>query len=101
MKSSIDLLAPKTKQLLARLYETEYYPALVNLLVIERDQLAKDHVGVTDLLQICNLSGQTISLKKLVTTLKEINKTTQKKGWYLGTIPQVPKYQLCWPIEQI
>lgn len=80
MKSSIELLTSKDRQLLARFYETEYLEALKHLLVIERDQLAKDHVGVTDLLQICNLSGQTISLKKLVTTLKEIHKTTVKKG---------------------
>lgn len=80
MKSSIDLLASKDKQLLARLYETEYFPALKNLLVIERDQLAKDHVNETDMMQIRHLSGQASALKKLVITLKEINKTTQKKG---------------------
>ena len=80
MKSTIYLLTQKDRQLLASFYETEYYPALKSLLVIERDQLAQDHVNEVDLMQIRHLSGQASALKKLVTTLKEINKTTQKKG---------------------
>lgn len=74
MKSPVDQLSYKEKQLLSQFYETDTYKALRHLIDMERLELAKSHVGQTDILQVRYLSGQTESLKKLVGTLQFISK---------------------------
>jgi hypothetical protein len=79
MKSSIELLPKKARTTLAHFYGTEAHDALRQLIDIERLELAKDHVDQTDILQVRFLSGQTYSLKKLIKTLEEIYKRSDKE----------------------
>lgn len=78
MKSAIDKLGYKDKQLLSQFFEGETYKALRNLIDIERVLLAQDHVGQKDMLEVRYLSGQDQGLKRLVGTLKYIHQESLK-----------------------
>lgn len=80
MKSAADKLSLKEKKALALWYDSESYKALKHLIKIERELLAQDHVGQRDILEVCDLTGQTKSLKKLVRQLEVIYKAYQDKG---------------------
>lgn len=80
MKSTLEQLTAAERKALAHLYETDGYMALRKLIDIERLELAKSHVDQIDILQIRYLSGQTSSLKKLVGTLQENFKASNKKS---------------------
>jgi hypothetical protein len=78
MKSALDQLTYKEKQLLNTFYGTEQYKALRKLIDIERLELAKDHVDERDILQIRFLSGQVQGLKRLVGGLKTLHTQSVK-----------------------
>lgn len=78
MKSTVSLLTPKEREALALFYDTAAYKALHKLIDTERLELAKDHVDQSDILQIRYLSGGASSLKKLILTLEDIYKQSQK-----------------------
>jgi hypothetical protein len=71
MKSTLEQLSKNERDALARFYETDGYKALKRLIEIERLEIAKDHVDVSDIMMIRYLSGQAQSLKKLINTLTE------------------------------
>lgn len=75
MKSTLDLLTPGERELLANFMGTATHTALVKLLELERLELAKDHVGQHDIKQVRFLSGKSESLKNLILTLKTNGKT--------------------------
>ena len=78
MKSTVELLSKKERQLLALFYETETHSALKRLCELERLELAKDAIDLRDIQELRYASGQAASLKKLFGTLKGIYKETQK-----------------------
>lgn len=80
MKSTLEQLSSKEREALAHLYGTDAFKALRKLIDVERLELAKDHVGQTDILQVRYLSGQSDGLKKLVLTVRDVHKQSEKKG---------------------
>jgi hypothetical protein len=80
MKSAIDQLKPNEREALAHLYDTEGYKALRRLVEIERLELAKDHVGQRDILEVVDLTGQTKALKKLLGTIRDNFKKVNKES---------------------
>ena len=78
MRSPLENLTKKERELLANFYNTETYKALRKLIDEERIHLAQDHVDLVDILQVRYLSGQTQSLKKLILTLKANSQTMNK-----------------------
>ena len=79
MKSTVEQLSPNQRQALVSFYETDTYKALKRLIELERLELAKDHVDVTEIGQIRYLSGQAAGLKKLVKTLRQLYIQQDKK----------------------
>ena len=79
MKSTVEQLTPAERKALVLFYETPAYQALRRLIDIERLELAKDHVDLTEILQVRYLSGQVASLKKLAGTLQELYKDDKKQ----------------------
>lgn len=71
MKSPLEQLSQGERELLARFVDTPTYIAFKKLIEIERLAIAKDHVNQLDISNVRFLSGQTVSLKKLIVTLKE------------------------------
>lgn len=80
MKSTLEELSAADRKALAHFYETPAYAALRKLIDLERLELAKSHVDQVDILQVRYLSGQTSSLKKLIGTLQENFKASNKKS---------------------
>lgn len=80
MKSTIEQLSIKEREVLAGFYDTPAYKALRRLIDIERLELAKDHVDEIDIMQVRYLSGQAASLAKLVVTIRDNFKSIEKKG---------------------
>lgn len=80
MKSTLEQLSAKERELLAHFYDTDTYKALRKLVEVERLEIAKDHIDQTDILQVRYLSGQASSLKKLCLTLRDNHKQSDKKG---------------------
>jgi hypothetical protein len=78
MKSVLDQLSESDKEALARLYDMPEWKSFRKLVDIERTELAKDHVGQRDIMEICDLSGQSKALKKLVVTIRENFKQLNK-----------------------
>lgn len=71
MKSTLDQLSEKERKALALWYGTETHKAFEKLLRIDGLELAKDHVGVSDINLIRFLSGQAYALDALLKVLKE------------------------------
>ena len=80
MKSTLEQLSAKEREALAHFYTTDAHKAQEKLINLERLELAKDHVGKRDILDVCYLSGQSDGLKKLILTIRENYKTFDKKG---------------------
>lgn len=80
MKSTLEQLSAGERKALALFYDTDAFKALRKLVDVERLELAKDHVDQTDIMQVRYLSGQASSLKKLILTLGENHKQSEKKG---------------------
>lgn len=80
MKSTLEELTSAERKALALFYDTPAYQALRRLVDIERLELAKSHVDQVDILQVRYLSGQTAALKKLIGTLRENFKSSNKKS---------------------
>lgn len=79
MKSVIEQLTPTEKKLLALLYDTPTYNALVKLIQLERVELSKDAIEQRDIGEVRYLNGGYMKLKGLLVTIKEIYKTSEKK----------------------
>lgn len=79
MKSPIDRLTADERAILAHFHSSEEFLVLRKLIDMERLDLAKDHVNQFDLTIICNLSGQSNGLKKLVQAIQKIHKDSTKK----------------------
>lgn len=75
MKSTLELLSLKEKQALANFHGSDAHKALVKLLELERLELAKDHVGLSDINIIRFLSGQAENCRKTIKTLDEVYKS--------------------------
>lgn len=78
MRSTLDGLGYKDKQLLAQFVDNETYKALRKLIDIERIELAKDAIDQVDMLQVRHLSGQAYGLKRLIGTLRSLLKEQEK-----------------------
>lgn len=78
MKSPVDKLSAEERAILANFHSSEEFKVLRKLVDMERLELAKDHVDQTDILQVRYLSGGANSLKKLILTIKQLQKTLNK-----------------------
>lgn len=78
MKSTVELLNKKDRELLALFYDTDTYNALKKLCELERLELAKDAITQRDITEVRHLAGQAESLKKLFGTIKDIYTRFQK-----------------------
>ena len=78
MKSTIELLSPTDRKALALFYGTPAYAALERLVKLERLELAKDAIEQTDILIVRYLHGGSVNLQKILRTVKDIHKSTEK-----------------------
>jgi hypothetical protein len=80
MRSSLDKLTAKEKELLADFYKSSTYEALKKLIELEREELAKDAILAwqNDPKFIAYLAGGADKLKGLCVLLKDNNKKSKK-----------------------
>lgn len=78
IKTALDELTPTERKTLALFYQTPAYEALRKLIDAERIELAKDHVDQTEITHVRYLSGQAEGLRKLVGTLTNNYKQSNK-----------------------
>ena len=85
MKASIKKLSANERETLAHFYDTEGYKVLRKLIDIERVELAKDTAelsGTMEQIALGNryLTGQQVSLKRLINELRENFKDSDKES---------------------
>lgn len=73
------MLSDSERKALAHFHGTEVHKILRKLIDIERIELAKDHVGQREILEVVDLTGQTKALKRLIGTIDENYKKFKKK----------------------
>ena len=81
MKSTVDLLSTKERELLARLYESELYAPLKKLLELERNNIASKLLEIPsdDVINISKQQGRAANCKELNLTLKDNFKAKSDK----------------------
>jgi hypothetical protein len=80
MKSVTEQLSQSEQKLLALFYGTPTYNAVKKLIDIERLELAKDAIEQLEIGQVRWMNGGSTKLKGLLLTIKELNKTHEKKS---------------------
>lgn len=78
MRSIVGKLAPKHRQRLALLHETETQDSLEALIKLMRDNCGRHSLQAIDWDGVKYLQGQALGLKMLVELLKEIHEKEQK-----------------------
>lgn len=78
MKSPLEQLSANEREILALLYDKPDWKVLTKLISMERVELAKDALEKLDILEVRYLAGQSDGLKRLLGTIRNNFKDTQK-----------------------